>query len=666
MTRVFIKTMSLRKKRLGNKQKEHTTMMRLIKTTGWLAMAAAIIFGTAACSDDDDSIAEQQPANPTEPQVYTMTIEATKSTGDAVTTRALSLDGKTLHATWTDGEKVGVYEGITRLGTLVATNSNGATCTLSGTLDKAPSASGITLTLEFNGIVQNYQYGTLDYIATHCDHAIATTVVTVNGATITGTDAIFENQQAIVKFKITDKGGNALNASNLVLDIDLNDAMKTELSSHLTETQMSGLQDTYQINPSNATYETNGGTGILFLAISYPPKDLTSINNYLANQNISITIGPDDFKLVLTVTVGDDTYTLTKSGFPFTNGKYYEITVSMTKQTENVVNMKDVGYLVDNPSLAYTARTGDVLTGQAVKDLDNEYTDRIAINIADGATVTLRNVTIDGSGYSEGHAGITCSGDATIILEGTNTITSFDVNYPGIYVPSGKTLTIQGSGSLTASGGAAGIGGCYNSNCGNINITGGTIVAIGGNSSAGIGSGMWSTADSRTTCGNINISGSSTSVTATGDGGAAGIGSGNGAACGNISITGGTVVATGGERAAGIGGGCFATCGNITIAGTVTSVTATKGNMPYSSYSDPYSIGVGMDYGDYRDTPTEPTTDCGTITFDTVAITPTWQKGDEDHKNAWIYTPTPTDGQTYGGLTLAIAGNTWTLTPVTP
>lgn len=319
--------MSLRKKTSGNNQKEHTIMKRFIKTTGWLAMAAALTLGTAACSSDDN-ISSEQPANPT--GKYIMTVQASKD-GDAATRGLeLSADGKTLHATWTDGEKVDVYEGITRLGTLVATNSNGATCTLSGTLDKAPSASGITLTLEFNGIVQILQNGTLDYIATHCDHAIATTVVTVNGATITGTDAIFENQQAIVKFKITDKGGNALNASKLVLDIDLNDAMKTELSSHLTETQLSGLQDTYQINPSNATYETNGGTGILFLAISYPPKDLTSINNYLANQNISITIGPDDFKLVLTVTVGDDTYTLTKSGFPFTNGKYYEIAAKMS------------------------------------------------------------------------------------------------------------------------------------------------------------------------------------------------------------------------------------------------------------------------------------------------------------------------------------------------
>ena len=68
-------------------------MMRLIKTTGWLAMAAAIIFGTAACSSSDDSITEQQPVNPTEPKTYTMTVQASK--GDAVTTCGLSLDGTT-------------------------------------------------------------------------------------------------------------------------------------------------------------------------------------------------------------------------------------------------------------------------------------------------------------------------------------------------------------------------------------------------------------------------------------------------------------------------------------------------------------------------------------------------------------------------------------------
>lgn len=83
MTRVFIKTMSLSKKRLGNNQKEHTIMKRFIKTTGWLAMAAAITLGTVACSSSDDDVITEQNVNPTAPKTYTMTVQVTK--GDDAT-----------------------------------------------------------------------------------------------------------------------------------------------------------------------------------------------------------------------------------------------------------------------------------------------------------------------------------------------------------------------------------------------------------------------------------------------------------------------------------------------------------------------------------------------------------------------------------------------------
>lgn len=77
----------------------------------------------------------------------------------------------------------------------------------------------------------------------------------------------------------------------------------------------------------------------------------------------------------------------------------------------------------------------------------------------------------------------------------------FESGYPGIYVPSGKTLTIQGNGSLNASsnGYAAGIGGGWTISCGNIVIEGGNITATGGNSAAGIGGG------NSGSCGNITI-----------------------------------------------------------------------------------------------------------------------------------------------------------------
>ena len=256
-----------------------------------------------------------------------------------------------------------------------------------------------------------------------------------------------------------------------------------------------------------------------------------------------------------------------------------------------------------------------------------------------GATVTLAGVTIIGTNVNDDahkHAGITCEGDATIVLKDNteNTVKGFYENYPGIYVPEGKTLIIQGgkegNGKLTArsNGYAAGIGaGYYPASCGNIEIQGGDITAFGGRSSAGIGGGP------SARCGNITISGGT--VTATGDddgagigsgsgnrygancgaitisGGTvkatggqngAGIGSGNGVTCGAITISGGTVEATGDGYAAGIGSGLNATSGNITITDGVTSVTATKGT--YSTHS----IGEGG-YSEGRQST------CGTVTI---------------------------------------------------
>jgi len=73
----------------------------------------------------------------------------------------------------------------------------------------------------------------------------------------------------------------------------------------------------------------------------------------------------------------------------------------------------------------------------------------VKISIAAGATVTLSGVTINGTNsVSCWWAGLNCLGDATIILADgtTNSVKGFYENYPGIHVPSGKTLTIQGTG----------------------------------------------------------------------------------------------------------------------------------------------------------------------------------------------------------------------------
>ena len=251
------------------------------------------------------------------------------------------------------------------------------------------------------------------------------------------------------------------------------------------------------------------------------------------------------------LTVGTHNFTL-PSSTTFTAGKIYNI----TRGTGATVNLSTI-------NANYTASNGVTLTGTLASN--------VQISIADGATVILNGVTINGTKSSSYKwAGITCLGDATIILSGTNTVKGFYEDYPGIYVPVGSTVTINGSGLLTASsnGYGAGIGGVYKIACGNIEIQGGTVEATGGNQAAGIGSG-----GNGASCGTITISGGT--VTATGgSNGAAGIGSGgsNGASCGTITITSGVtkVTATKGSGAPkSIGAGNASTCGTVTIGGTV-------------------------------------------------------------------------------------------------
>lgn len=239
------------------------------------------------------------------------------------------------------------------------------------------------------------------------------------------------------------------------------------------------------------------------------------------------------------------------------------------------------------------------------------------------ANVTLDNVNIDAS--DTGKAAIHTEGNVTLELDGDNTLTGGE-GHAALekYSSSDKdyTLTLQDettgdgkTGSLTANGGAggAGIGGTVTDGgfankititggsnsgsgrtyCGagigggaygkgnNINITGGTVNATGGegNSSyhfggAGIGGGFNSGAN------NITISGNDTRVTATGKDGGAGIGGGGnryyskGGSASNITISGDNthVTATGGyggAGAAGIGDGA----NNVSDVGSVISIT---------------------------------------------------------------------------------------------
>lgn len=524
------------KKKIGNKEDRHMKKLFAI-----LMMAATL----AACS------LELQPTLEDAPQKYSMTVLASKG-GDSAS-KALTIDDSgsknVLNATWAQYDRVTVYnETRSELldGYLVA-QSAGSNTTLKSDLLIGTVNAGDVLTLKFLSPSYGSQDGTLAHIAANCDYAEASVnVASVSGGVISISEpaAEFQNKQAIVKFTLKDEDGSLLarNPSSFTVN--------------------DGTSDVVSLSGIPASTFTTNGKCVLYVAVP----------------------GIDSKKIELTTVTPDDTFIYNAtSAKSFVNGKYYEIAVKMYPSVVDLSYVKS--YLL--------AKNGQTITGALATQAN--------INVAAGASVTLDDVDItcgvNSSTYS--WAGITCEGDASIILSGTNVVKGFYTEYPGIQAgPNGTTLTIQGSGSLNAysEGFAPGIGGATSTDCGDIVILGGTITSTGGDFSAGIGGGC------EACCGNISISGG-VIVASAGESGA-GIGSGLDGICEDITITGGTVTATGGDYAAGIGCGegysSGSLCGSIFIGAGVTSVTATKGDGSATE-----SIGKGD--GDST---------CGTVTIE--------------------------------------------------
>ena len=298
--------------------------------------------------------------------------------------------------------------------------------------------------------------------------------------------------------------------------------------------------------PYTVAFNANGGTGSM------------------ANQNFMYNVGQVLFGSIFTRTYyAFEGWATTADGPKVYNDE--QSVINLTQTPNATVTLYAKWLFVGSIPGEIVLHDGDTLTG-----IGGAHTH---VFIADGATVTFSGVDITSILEDDNHQwpGITCLGDAIIVLgENTNNNVKGGYRSSGIHVAEYKTLTLQGSGTLNVTGGwaAAGIGGSYESPCGNITISGGTITANGGENAVGIGCGR------NSSCGDITINGGS--VTATGGGNSAGIGSRGGLSCGNIAISGGTVTATGGDYGAGIGSGMASSCDNIAISGG--TVTATGGD----------------------------------------------------------------------------------------
>ena len=501
-----------------------------MKTFRLFSMAAVVLM-MAACSSED-IMTKQEPAKQGGLVHFTATLAAPTDgvMRTAYTEVTSGTDAGTIKVAWEVGDEILVMN-------LVDPKKRGTVTVKTVNSDGSATIEGVSSDFGNNGETVGLAYpseldiwkdkgitqdGTLSYIADNMDVRVGFGTLKVDGEEVT-LESDVNMQSGIAIWKLT---------------LQNNDATPAALSASQVSIKVGD-----QIEVSTTTLTT--ATSTVYLALQpFDGKDIT-INAITA----------------------DGYHTYSKTGVTLEAGKYYQSTVQLAQTHE--INIADL-------CNDYTAQNGDILSGK--------LSNNVSISIADGATVTLDGVDINGNGgWNKGdYAGLTPLGDATIILKdgSENIVKGFDSYYPGIFAAYGKKLTIQGTGKLEASsnGWGAGIGSGRSISCGDIEIQSGTITATGGEGCAGIGSGY-------SFAGGYTVSFSR---------------------CGDITITGGTIEATGGNGAAGIGSGHRGnlsgrtTCGTITITTGVTKVTATKGN------DAPNSIGAGYDAYDAS---------CGTVTI---------------------------------------------------
>jgi hypothetical protein len=474
----------------------------------YLNMAVFALVGTIAigCSSDD----ENTPLPPTTAQVpqpeafTTVTLTTTVSRGGEsnARTRALSAEGV---KTFAEGDQIAV----------VYTNTNSERVVA---ISKALEESDITnegKNAKMTVTLTNPVAGSVDYIY---PAAMAKSDGSINYSALCMQDGTLATLAR--KLDCAKGTGELLNTGN-----------DFALPTHI------GLVNQFAI--CEFTIKNSGGTEITGSLTGLTLTDGTNtytVSREAAAGPVYVAMQPVTSDKTLSFVANDDLQSYYKNVSGKALAANDMVPVNLTMIPGRTQELASLG-------ADYTTVNGDMLTGKLAAGHQ--------ISIAAGAIVILNGVSInyDASPVLSGpFAGITCSGNATLIVSGTDFVKGFSSGYPGIFVPSGYTLTVTGDGTLYTDGhaNAAGIGSSSDNiadyrACGNIVIQGGTIWATGGSGAAGIGSGasiIYTEYETPhpSSCGDITIRSSVTQVNATAGSGAAGIGSGQYSTCGTVSL----------------------------------------------------------------------------------------------------------------------------------
>ena len=469
----------------------------MMKTMKFLSMAALVLVGaiTTGCTNEDENMSQSMP----EPLLVTLT--TTISMDGSAITRALTEEGV---KTFAEGEQIAVVYTNTSSKRVKAVSN----ALVAGDITNGGKTARITVTLT-DPVASSVDYiypaamanedgtpnlsalcmqdGTQPTLASKLDYAKGSGTMTVSGSEYTLPGIALKNQLTICKFKVKNSAG-------------------AEITGNITGLTVSDGTNTYTVSRAAAA-------GPIYVAMQPVSSDKTI--SFVAND-------------------ASNSYYKSVTGKTLAVNNQYAINVTMEQGlTTNLSTL----------SADYVAQNGDILTGKLLVSHK--------ISIAAGATVILKDVSINydiNPALSGSFAGINCSGNATLIISGTNYVKGFSSGYPGIFVPTDNTLTITGNGTLYVNGheNAAGIGSgrddidAYKA-CGNIVIQGGTIGATGGSGAASIGSGasinftQYETG-TPSSCGNITVKNSVTHIHVFNSSGAGSIGKGQYSNCGTVTI----------------------------------------------------------------------------------------------------------------------------------
>ena len=475
------------------------------KTIQFLSMAALVVAGTITlgCSSDDENSPLNLPtvekSQPETSVKVTLTTTINRSGESQARRRALSEKGVKTFAvgdqiavvyTNTSSQRVKAVSNALTEGDITSEGKKAKiTVTLTnpvaGSVDYIYPASMAKDDGTLNYSALCMQDGTLASLASKLDCAKGSGEMTGGGSDCTlPTGVSLANQFAVCEFNIKEYDGG------------------TDVTSSITDLILSDGTNTY-------TVSRTATAGPIYVAMQPVTSDKTLTFIAIDNTGNRYSRG----ELHKTLEAND----------------MIPVNLKMNNTPENI-NLSTL-------SADRVAQNGDMLTGQLATSHQ--------ISIAPDAIVILNGASInydDTPALSGSFAGITCQGNATIIVSGTNYVKGFSSGYPGIFVPANRTLTVTGNGTLFVLGhdNGAGIGSGRSDiaavkSCGSIIIQGGTIWGTGGKDAAGIGSGA-GTKENPSTCGTITIKSSVTQVYATPGSGAQAIGSGDHSTCGTVTI----------------------------------------------------------------------------------------------------------------------------------